>query len=321
MNRILVGIAILCFAMVSCNPIDETQLPPSNTSNLTPTQGYQLINGTWYLDRVEVISGPTCGGGSNEIRNMFTTDLSYSGWRIQFTQNSVSSILWPAYQCFTNGGNSTVSYSIVPGTDESLGAIFAGFQPNDGIFLYVSGGIVFFEDYMLAGGGKIEFLSENELRINGDNGNYNYGMLYLKRSNVNSTPLNSSNLLGQFVHDNTKVVQSGVVVSNTLQQNGHTLVFTNEITSLPQSKRLYYNCQEITSGISNPVSPDFLGNSVTTTQSYFCTSESHLIGPQTSATQLPDFSYKIATINNSELVLRKHINCNDYTEYHLTKVN
>lgn len=50
-------------AMVSCNPIDEGQLPPSNTSNLTTDQALQLLQGSWYLDRVEYISGPICAGG------------------------------------------------------------------------------------------------------------------------------------------------------------------------------------------------------------------------------------------------------------------
>jgi hypothetical protein len=54
-------LAILFFAVVglsSCNPVDEGQLPPSNTNNLTTSQALQLLQGTWYLDRTENLMAP-----------------------------------------------------------------------------------------------------------------------------------------------------------------------------------------------------------------------------------------------------------------------
>lgn len=56
---------LAAFGMSSCNPIDEGQLPPSNTSNLTPDQALPLLQGSWYLDRIEYITGPICAGGNN----------------------------------------------------------------------------------------------------------------------------------------------------------------------------------------------------------------------------------------------------------------
>jgi hypothetical protein len=49
MKNTFKNLAILFFAVVgmsSCNPIDEGQLPPSNTSNLTPDQALPLLHAT-----------------------------------------------------------------------------------------------------------------------------------------------------------------------------------------------------------------------------------------------------------------------------------
>ena len=326
-------LAILLFAvagMSSCNPIDEGQLPPSNTNNLTPDQALPLLQGSWYLDRIEYITGPICAGGDNRVTDMFSTDLAFSGWKMEFTNNQVVSQLFPSMETFefyAGGGNSTGNFSLISGSDPMLGLFFPGASTLSGVYFWIQyPDLTFLQGYHFRLGGRIEYLSENELRINANSegSDLNGGMLYFKRSNQSSLPLNSSNLSGSFIHDNTKVVQSGIVQSSSAPENGHTLTFSNEVISDNEGHR-YFKCLELyptvpstvgektffTSGVLLSSSGNYLY------QHFYCTSNTNLIGSVASSSN----NCSIYLISSTELILRDYFTCNDYEEYHLTKVN
>jgi hypothetical protein len=336
MKNLIIYLAILLFAVVgmsSCNPIDEGQLPPSNTNNMTPDQALPLLQGSWYLDRIEYITGPICAGGDNRVTDMFSTDLAFSGWKMEFTNNQVVAQVFPsmeAYEFYAGGGNSTGNFSLISGSDPMLGLLFPLVSSSNGVYFFIHyPNFTGLEDYHFQLGGKIEYLSDNELRINANSegSDLNGGMLYFKRSNQSSLPLNSSNLSGSFVHDNTKVVQSGIVQSSSAVDYGHTLTFTNEVISDNDGHR-YFKCLELypiipqswyektfftTSMLlsTNGVGGDYLY------QDYYCTSNTNLIGSVASSSN----NCSIYLISSTELILRDYFTCNDYEEYHLTKVN
>ena len=330
MKNLVKYLAILflaAVAMVSCNPIDEGQLPPSNTSNLTTDQALQLLQGSWYLDRVEYISGPICAGGDNRVADMFSTDLAFSGWKMEFTNNQVvSQLSMETFEFYAGGGNSTGNFSLISGSDPMLGLFFPVPSTLSGVYFFIHfPNFTGLENYHFQLGGRIEYLSENELRINSNNeSGLNGGMLYFKRSNQSSLPLNSSNLSGSFIHDNTKVVQSGIVQSSSAPENGHTLTFSNEVISDNEGHR-YFKCLELyptvpstvgektffTSGVLLSSSGNYLY------QHFYCTSNTNLIGSVASSSN----NCSIYLISPTELILRDYFTCNDYEEYHLTKVN
>jgi hypothetical protein len=321
------------FGLVSCNPVDEDQLPPSNTSNMTTSQALQLMQGSWYLDRVEYITGPICAGGINRVDDMFSTDLAYADWKLEITNNQVVNQIdpnLPCYEFYSGGGNSTGQFSLITQADPLFG-IYFGLGTGSGIYFCMLNSVCYLNSYMFLIGGKIEYLSDNELRINANNESVtgiNGGMLYFKRVNQSSLPMNSSNLSGSFVHDNTKVVQSGVVQSSTVPEFGHTLTFTNEVISDSVGHR-YFKCLELNPAplgggpgdktffttnmliSSNGPDGDYLY------QDYYCTSGTNLIGSVASYSS----NCSIYLINSTELILRDYTICNDYEEYHLTKVN
>ena len=334
MKNLVKYLAILFLAAVgmgSCNPIDEGQLPPSNTNNLTPDQALPLLQGSWYLDRVEYITGPICAGGNNRVTDMFSTDLAFSGWKMEFTNNQVVSQLYPSmetYEFYADGGNSTGNFSLISGSDPMLGLFFPGASTLSGVYFFIHfPNFTGLENYYFQLGGKIEYLSDNELRINANHessGELNGGMLYFKRINQSSLPLNLSNLSGSFVHDNTKVVQSGIVQSSSAPENGHTLTFSNEVISDNEGHR-YFKCLELYPTFPSTVGEKtFFTNGVLLSSSgnylyqhFYCTSNTNLIGSVASYSN----NCSIYLISPTELILRDYFTCNDYEEYHLTKVN
>jgi hypothetical protein len=263
---------------------------------------------------------------------MFSTDLAYADWKLEITNNQVVNQIdpnLPCYEFYAGGGNSTGLFSLVTEADPNFGFYF-GQGASSGIYFYMQTYSCFLNSYYFLVGGKIEYLSENELRINANNESVtgiNGGMLYFKRVNQSSLPLNSSNLLGSFVHDNTKIVQSGIVQSSSAVDYGHTLTFTNEVISDNDGHR-YLKCLEL-----NPGQPVSIGDKTfftTTTlistngvggdylyQDYYCTSGTNLIGSVASFSS----NCSIYLINSTELILRDYTICNDYEEYHFTKVN
>ncbi len=321
---------ILFFAVVglsSCNPIDEGQLPPSNTSNLTPDQALPLLQGSWYLDRVEYISGPICAGGDNTISRVISTDLNYTGWKIDFTMNLGSSAGSPAvsstgnyYQAYVGGGNQTNSYCILDDSAELNTVLLQMWQsypyymsvsPGD-LFLNLTGLWILQSEYWEEGPVKILNIDANELKLELSLGSSFKKIAYFKRDNQSSNPWNVVNLSGNYIHDNTKVFQSGILQYEQIINGGHTLTFTNEIVSENNGER-YFKCLEIGGDVSLnliPI-PTFIRN-------YngvgYCTTSSHLFGSDNE-------KYAIHILNSTELILRDYSTCNDYEEYHLTKVN
>ena len=323
-------LAILFFAVVgisSCNPVDEGQLPPSNTSNLTTDQALQLLQGSWYLDRVEYITGPICAGGNNTISRVISTDLNYTGWKIDFTMNLGSSAGSPAvsstgnyYQAYVGGGNQTNSYCILDDSAELNTVLLQMMQsypyymsvaPGD-LFIYCAGLWGLQSEGWEQGVVKILNVDANELKLELSLGSSFKKIAYFKRDNQSSNPWNVVNLSGNYIHDNTKVVQSGILQYEQIINGGHTLTFTNEIVSENNGER-YYKCLEIGGDISLdfiPI-PTFISdyNGVG-----YCTTSSHLFGSDNE-------KYAIHILNSTELIMRYYTYCNDYEEYHLTKVN
>ena len=327
MKKCFLGISILFFAMVSCNPIDEGQLPPSNTNNMTPDQALPLLQGSWYLDRVEYISGPICAGGDNTISRVISTDLNYTGWKIDFTMNLGSSAGAPAvsstgnyYQAYVGGGNQTNSYCILDNTSDFNTVVLQMWQsypyymsvaPGD-LFIYCAGLWGLQSEGWEEGVVKILNVDANQLTLELSQGLGGKKIAYFKRDNQSSNPWNVVNLSGNYIHDNTKVVQSGILQYEQIINGGHTLTFTNEIISENNGER-YYKCIEIGGDVSLDFIPiptfirDYNGVG-------YCTTSSHLFGSDNE-------EYAIQSSTNTELILRYYSACNDYEEYHLTKVN
>ena len=318
MNFFLVGVSVLFFAIVSCNPVDEGQLPPSNTSNLTTDQALQLLQGTWYLDRTENLMGPYCSGGNNEIWSITTSDKQYSGYKLEFTENPTqllnlgAAYTLPCYQLYSNGGNATNAYSVLSGVETTpdgflwASVFFQNVSPED-IFLVYDG--FYLENIWFEQGATILNLDETNLVLSTPLAGTIY---YFKRSIENSLPQNVIGLNGSFILDNYKLIESGVVQTDSLVTNGRTYSFTNEIYQCSSNKNLVYKGMITGSGFSNyslsidEYEPGYFEYEVSPTQ---------ICLPHTSS------SYKIHSVNNNELIIRNQWNCNDYEEYHLTKVN
>jgi hypothetical protein len=321
MKVFLVGVSVLFFAIVSCNPVDEGQLPPSNTSNVTTAQALQLLQGTWYLDRVEYISGPICAGGNNETWSISTTDKQYSGYKLEFTQNPAQLLILgfdeptlPCYQLYSNGGNATNAYSVISGSQfnsdgETWASLFfQNFAASDLFLVY---DVFFLEGVAFEEGARIVNLNQNNLVLSYTT-SIGGAMYYFTRSIENNTPQNVLNLSGSFILDNYKLVESGVIQTDSIVSNGRTYSFTNEIYECPINKNLVYKGMINGSGFSNyslsidEYEPGYFEYEVSSTQ--ICLPH-------------PLSSYKVHSLNNNELILRNQWNCNDYEEYHLTKVN
>ena len=323
-------LAILFLAVVgmsSCNPVDEGQLPPSNTNNMTPDQALQLMQGSWYLDRVEYITGPICAGGNNTISRVISTDLNYTGWKIDFTMNLGSSAGSPAvsstgnyYQAYVGGGNQTNSYCILDDSAELNTVLLQMMQsypyymsvaPGD-LFIYCGGLWGLQSEGWEQGVVKILNVDANELKLELSFGSGFKKIAYFKRDNQSSIPWNVANLSGNYIHDNTKVVQSGILQYEQIINGGHTLTFTNEIVTENNGER-YFKCLEIVVGDSLGLIPIPTFISAYNGVGYSTTS-SHLFGSDNE-------KYAIQSSTNTELILRDYSTCNDYEEYHLTKVN
>ena len=266
-------------------------------------------------------------GGDNRVADMFSTDLAFSGWKMEFTNNQVvSQLSMETFEFYAGGGNSTGNFSLISGSDPMLGLFFPVPSTLSGVYFFIHfPNFTGLENYHFQLGGRIEYLSENELRINSNNeSGLNGGMLYFKRSNQSSLPLNSSNLSGSFIHDNTKIVQSGIVQSSSAPENGHTLTFSNEVISDNEGHR-YFKCLELYPTVpSTAGEKTFFTNGVLLSSSgnylyqhFYCTSNTNLIGSVASSSN----NCSIYLISPTELILRDYSTCNDYEEYHLTKVN
>jgi hypothetical protein len=346
MKNVVKYLAILlfpAFGLSSCNPIDEGQLPPSNTSNLTTDEALQLLQGTWYLDRVEFLKGPSCAGGQNEIFNHFTSDLMYPGYRMEFTDlvgdYLIGDIGGNSYQVYTDGENSTRLYKVVNGMTgtcdgcenviETLLYGYGSYTEND-LYLIHNGltnaGVTLFPN-----GSKIRVLNDQELilelsssnafMVNGEGAGGGTRLIYFKRNNVSSLPRNQFNLHGVYKLDHYKSVSSGILVSEEVIVDGPSIEFTDQIFASAAEQRVKYigqitfnNSQSLTQGelnFSMSVGGDDLG------VFYFETTNTHLC----TSNNMQALNMRIQVLDPNEILLYSQLTCNDYKEYHLTKVN
>jgi hypothetical protein len=322
MKKILSSLAVLFAAALliySCNPVDEDQLPPSNPAQMTTVQATQLLQGSWYLHKVESIHGPTCAGGQNETPVVHTHDMQYAGFRIDFTQNSLGvDPLYnlPAYEMHYNGLGATANYNVLGydnGYEEAqmyFSFLQYEFQSND---LWLNFPYLLLEGRVF-NGGLIKTLTNEDLVLL----SVECGMCYFKRSNQNSLPYNALNINGTFVLDNYKEVNSGVTDIDQPVLDGVTHTFTN--TVLSSNMELKYKGESIDPNIFE--NPTLTLANYEEGSFYYEVSNTHL------CTEGPSYlggyvtkSYKIHQLNNTELVLRDITDCNTYSEYHLTKVN
>lgn len=320
MKKVLSSLTVLFAAALliySCNPVDEDQLPPSNTSQLTSNQVTQQLQGVWYLDKTQSVNGPVCAGGPNETSLMSTMDLQYAGYKLEFTQNYVDTDEFnnASYEVYYNGGSGTTAYKVV---ENSIAQQYLGpyYTYNAGDFFIEWGGCIISENVGFCSHIKILQINANELVL------YSWDpfptIYYFKRSNQSGLPYNQLNLSGSFVIDNYKEVNSGVLDLNQTVANGSTYTFTDVVGSY--NMKLLYTGASITPNVNgNPYLnlADFEAGSF-----YYEVSNTHIYsyGPSYTGGVVMN-SYKIQQLNNAELILRQHSNCNTYTEYHLTKVN
>ena len=318
MKKVLSSLTVLFAAALliySCNPVDDDLLPPSNTSQLTTTEARQMLQGSWYFYKSESVNGPTCAGGPNETKTVNTYDLQYTGYKLEFT--NISNGIDPQYDLETydmyyGGGNGTEGYNVFTNDDENFSYMSSLFNLQDGE-LYLWFEFIILEGYGIEGGGKIVSLTDEDLILF----NPSYQVLYyFKRSSQTAAPYNALGLTGDYVLDNYKEVNSGVVGVDEAVPNGTTYSFNNEIYHEQSTKRVKYRGTG-TGGASNyfldlaPANPSGFTYEVSST---------HLFSSITSSGSVWS-SYKIIQLNANELVLRDGYLCNTYKEYHLTKVN
>jgi hypothetical protein len=319
MKKVLSSLTVLFTAtllLYSCNPIEEDELPPSNTSQMTVEEAYQLLQGSWYSYKRETVFGPVCAGGLNEIHPVNTFDLQYAGYKIEFTNNAnvgpgLDVFNVPTYDLYYGGGNGTTYYSVVSGDNPTFSSWVTNIYYQVGSSdLFLSFGTMFLEGFAYDGGGKIVSLTENELVIQTVLGSPAPTLVYFKRSNETATPYNVPGLSGDYILDNYKEVNSGVVDVNEAIANGPQYSFNNEIYNT-YNKLITY--RGVVSG----------GNS-SNYYLYLESAEPNGFTYEVSSTHLCSgniFAYKIIQFNANELILRDGYLCNSYKDYHLTKVN
>jgi hypothetical protein len=302
----------------SCNPIDEEELNSATSSNspdlqqMSPQEALQAIQGEWYCYKRESVDGPTCAGGPNETKSMYTFDLQYAGYKVEFTNDYHAidpTFGFETYEMYYNGGNGTTGYTI---RDSEFGTLFwwnMDMGPND---LYLWFYVIFMEGYGYELGGRIVSLTNNELVL------YTMAafptLVYFKRSNQTAAPYNLLALNGNYALDGYKDVSSGVTVTEESIQNSVVYNFTNEIYYDENGKRVKYTGYR-TGAAWNNIELDLDYYDSDDKFSYEV-SDTHIFSEGTYRR-----SYKVHLLNSTELVLRRHLNCNTYQEYHFTKLN
>jgi hypothetical protein len=313
MKKLLGGLTLLFAAALlisSCNPSDDDLVPTGNTSQLTTAQARQMLQGTWYCYKRESVDGPTCAGGPNETKSMYTFDLQYAGYKLEFTNNSNGidpTYGFETFDMYYDGGNGTTGYTV---GDSELGTMWnMDMGPND---LYLWFYVMFMEGYGYELGGRIVSLTNDELVL------YTMAsfptLVYFRRSNQTNAPYNAPGLSGDFVLDNYKEVNSGLVDINEAVPNGTTYSFNNEVYHEQSTKLVKYRGTQ-TGGAGSNYFLSFAD--ADPTGFTYEVSSTHLYSAYSSIWS----SYKIMQLNANELILREGYNCNTYKEYHLTKIN
>jgi hypothetical protein len=218
----------------------------------------------------------------------------------------------PAYDLYYGGGNGTTYYSVVSGDNPIFSSLITNsiyqVEPSD---LFLSFGYMFLESFGYEIGGKIVSLTDNELVIQTALGSPVPTLVYFKRSNQTATPYNVPGLSGDFILDNYKEVNSGVVDVNEAITGGPQYSFNNEIYHQTFNKLVNYR------GVVS-------GGSGSNYYLYLESAEPNGFTYEVSSTHLCSggiFAYKILQLNANEVILRDGYLCNSYKDYHLTKIN
>jgi hypothetical protein len=322
MKKVLSGLTVLFVAalyMSSCNPEEEDQLQPNNTTLTSSQQATQLLQGNWYCYKRESIDAAACEGDENETKTVNTFDVELCCQMVEFSQNEAGvnpDFGTPLFYVYSNTDQQN-EYCVLNYNQASMvfPAIGYNVQPGE-IYLSFQTWHVGSSGYV--GGGRIVSLTNDEFVL------YtlapNPTLVYFRRTAENNVPYNVPGLSGDFILDNYKEVNAGVVLINEVQVNGPMYSFNNEIYHEQSPASIKYR------GIqSGGVGSAYSLNLISAQPSGFTyeVSASHLISG------VYDFwtgssiwsSYKINTLNSTELILRDETNCDTYKEYHLTKMN
>lgn len=317
MKFFLFGISILFLVVVSCNPIDESQLPPSSVQGNTLDQLLPGIQGQWYVKKVQYVQGPVCAGGPNEIFWEYVADNSFTTYKFEFTMNSVNSCddiyqtdldssMIGIFEFYGNGGNFTSSYLLfndswmgISSVDDiidgdkyiKLASSFSGYQGiglNSGVY-------------------KIISLNQDNLILQSLYGNV---IVYFERNQTNALLTMATPLEGQYKILEELVYQGGMLISTSQVLQDFRILFTNNQAS--------YNQQNwFVGSLVGEHSPFNIasGNSAVSGSVYFNTTSTHL-----TTSNFPQH-FRIAASSSTQLILREEITCNDYTDYVFEKIN
>ena len=322
MKKVLSGLTVLfatALLVYSCNPEEEDQMQPNNTPLTSSEQATQLLQGNWYCYKRESIDAAACEGGVNETKTVNTFDVELCCQMVEFSQDEAGvnpDFGTPLFYVYSNTDEQN-EYCVLDYSQASMIFPAMGYNVHpDEIYLSFQMWHVGPDGY--EGGGRIVSLTNDEFVL------YtlapNPTLVYFRRSAENNAPYNVPGLSGDFILDNYKEVNAGVVLVNEVQVNGPMYSFNNEIYHEQSPTSIKYR------GIqSGGVGSAYSLNLISAQPSGFTyeVSASHLISQAYDGWAGVSIwsSYKIISLNANELILREEVNCDTYKEYHLTKVN
>lgn len=324
MKKFLFGISMLFVVMVSCNPVDEGQLPPSTVQGNTLNQMLSNIQGQWYVKKVQYVQGPVCAGGPNEIFWEYVADNAYSTYQFDFTNNQSTDLYFSAmfgqlstdiidssttgfYQFHGNGGNFTTSYFIYDDSWFGIASLDNVIDGDKYIDLAGSLAVGYSGIGIQAGSYKIITLNSQSFVIRNLITN---AIVYFERSQTNAPLTMAIPLVGEYKILEERAYQGGVLSSTSQVIQDFRIIFTNNQAS--------YNQQNWYVGsLVGEHSPFNIasGNSAVSGPVYFNTTATHLV-----TSNFPQH-FKISASNSTQLILREEVNCNDYTDYVFDKIN
>ena len=318
MKKVLSSLTVLFAAalfLYSCNPGDEAQLPPpNNQTQVTVAEAYNLIQGTWYMKRVEDYT-TYCFGESNMINSVFNTNTAFTSYQYQFAGSN---------QLYVNQSTFGGYFEILPfdfdeSTAQDLNMVSGDICTNIGDFFLNTPAVnvlAFGDAYM-----KIIELTANKLTVEN-----RAGKVYFERDLSIKQPVNSLGLSGTYVHDLYSDIVNGVVEYSAVPSPVK-LTFTDEIFA-PNASYIG-DFGQYFKGVVDYSDCSFGYHEIFDDMSYFDTplndmsffryqvSDTHLFSFYSNLTE----RFKIHVLNQNELILRLHSSCNSYKEYHYTKVN
>jgi hypothetical protein len=337
----------------SCNPDPEITQPPAGSNVSTLEQALSAIQGTWYLDyREEIIY--SCGNSTGTIKSTTVSDLSYPDFEFQFTQLPNTSIFGSSLSqyetsgAFTvnleGGANSTSYFLYKVGNQGNVFNQLLGVSSNpEQLYIYMS---FQFDDEMYVPGGFLTIHDENHMSIEVMNSNGAAGMAGPRRILHFTKNLSSYNgsteiqsLKGDYISSFKEQFISNSLVQTT-DMNPWNISITDTLISpintstgnqnFPGARSHWY--------IAHGLGEDWDGLLFTSTSSVYpigFDNSGNLIGTEGELIMVKDgfitfspdvLNYKCETLRivsntPSELVLRSYQGCNDYIDYHFTKVN